>query len=100
MPRVFCILRWVRVQKVDNPAAKKIVDATFALEVSLLSSYYITKDELRSFGLAPLDDDENNNFPSVASTPSTAMPSRPATGAVPVASLVVLPVVVETVSDP
>lgn len=54
-----------------------------ALGVSLCSLDYIIDDDLKSFRLAPVDDDEDTSFPSVVSTPSTMVPLRPIVGVTP-----------------
>lgn len=83
VPRVLCIPRWVKVQRANDHTIKRLVDAVFALRVSLHSLDYITEVDLKTFRLAPVDDDEYTSFPSVVSAPSAMVPFGPATRIVP-----------------
>lgn len=62
--------------KVDHPVAKRAIDAMFALRVSLRSFDYHTEEDLKSFGLAPVDDEDDvGPLPMVLSS-STMVPLK------------------------
>lgn len=71
--QVICIPWWTRVEKADCSMAKRIVDATFALGVSLRCADYLMEEDLKSYGLAPID--ENDVSPLHASPNSTIVRS-------------------------
>lgn len=79
---MFYIPRWARVQRADDTSVKRLVNAMLALGVSLQSSDYITKVDLKTFELVLVDDDEDASFPSMVSTPSAMAPLGPAAGVV------------------
>lgn len=86
MPRVICMPKWARVEKADSLEARRVVDDIFALGVSLRSSDYITKEDLRSYELAFVDD-ENSDGPPVALSSGIGVPPNLATNTPPAASL-------------
>lgn len=83
---MICIPKWARAEKADLSDARRVVDVAFALGVSLHSSNYITEEDLRSFRLSPVDDDDNTSPPLVVPTLSVGMPPRLAANVTPTAS--------------
>lgn len=94
---VICMPRWARVEKVNLLDAKKVVDDVFALGVSLCSSDYITKEDLRSFRLASIDDD-NDTSPSSAPTSGVGVHPSLATDNPLVTPLMTLPAMLSSAS--
>lgn len=84
--------RWARVEKVDLLDAAKVVDDVFSLGVSLRSSDYITEEELRSYGLASIDDD-GDDVPSGVPSLGVGVPPSMATSSLPAASSTMPPAV-------
>lgn len=100
VPQVFCMSKWARVEKVDNPPAKKVIDAVFALRVSLHSLDYIIEEDLRSFGLALMDDYKDSNFLSVVSTLIPVVTLSPKDKVAPTKSPAVLPAIAKIIPTP
>lgn len=65
--------RWARVKKADHLAAKRVANAMFALVVSLHCANYFAEEDLESYRLAQIDEDDIS-LPPAASGPSTMMP--------------------------
>lgn len=62
--------------KANHIAAKRVVDVMLALGVSLRSSDYLTQEDLKSFRLAPVDDEDDVGLSLVVSSSSTVVPLR------------------------
>lgn len=96
VPRVICMPRWAKVEKADFSEPRRVVDDVFALKVSLRSSDYITEEDLRSYGLAPVDD-ENGDGPLVTPSSGVGVPPSSATDTLLATSPMIQPAVPSSV---
>lgn len=72
--QVIYIPTWTRVEKVDHLVAKKIVDAALALYVNLRCIDYLAEEDLRSYRLALIDED---NVSPLRASPGPAIAKPP-----------------------
>lgn len=71
--QVIYLPRWARIKRDDHLASKRVVEAMFALGVALHWADYLMEGNLRSYGLATIDE-ENVNPPHTASGSIVARP--------------------------
>lgn len=101
MPQVISIPKWTRVKRADHPIAKKVVDVAFALGVSLCCVDYLAEEDMRSYELALINEDNvsplraspgsNEVRPSAAKVVSSVSPAKAIPPAVVPSSSVVVP---------
>lgn len=97
VPQLVCLPRWARVERCDHLVSKRVVEATFALGVSLHRVDYLIEEDLRLYKLA-LIDEEDVSPPRIA--PGSVVARVPATK-IALSGLsagVVLPVVIPSSS--
>lgn len=61
VPRVFCILGWLRKNLSETPTFQRGVEAAFSLKVNPQPLDYINEPNLTTYGLAFEDNDETNS---------------------------------------
>lgn len=57
MPQVIYLPRWAKIKQDNHPGSKRVMDAVFTLGVSLRYDDYLTEEDLKSYRLALINED-------------------------------------------